>query len=121
MNPIIGNSISTTHGIGLFFNRSTKNRLEKSVIYGSMRLHPLFPMVKIAVLYLVAIKRYSKNTYEHSCSCYQHTCERRSIDREKNNFFKSIYKKKKNLAHYFWITLSSIVYYTNSEIFLLVQ
>jgi hypothetical protein len=72
-----------------------------------MRLHLLFPMVKIAVLYLVAIKRYSKNTHEHSCSCYQHACERRSIDWEKKNFLKSISKKKKSLAHYFWITLSN--------------
>ncbi len=56
-------------------NKNTlKIILEKSVVYSSMRLHLLFPMVKIAVLYLVAIKRYSKSTYEHSC--YQHICER---------------------------------------------
>jgi hypothetical protein len=47
--------------------------LEKSVICSSMRLHLLFSMVKITVLYLVAIKRYSKSTYEHSC--YQSICE----------------------------------------------
>jgi hypothetical protein len=28
-----------------------------------MRLHPLFPMVKTAALYLVPVKSYSKNTH----------------------------------------------------------
>jgi|ERR1700730_12256034 hypothetical protein len=48
--------------------------LGESVIYGSMRLHLLFLTVKTAVLYLVSIKHYSKNTHEHSC--YLHICER---------------------------------------------
>ena len=39
-----------------------------------MRLHLLFSMVQTAIRYLVAIKRDSKSTYEHSC--YQHICEK---------------------------------------------
>jgi hypothetical protein len=56
--------------------------LGKSTIYGSMRLHLLIPTAKIAVLYLVSIKSYSKNTHEHSC--YQRICD-------KNRFYRKFY------------------------------
>ncbi len=47
-----------------------------------MRLHLLFPTAKTAVLYLVSIKSYSKNTHEQSC--YQRICD-------KNRFYRKFY------------------------------
>jgi hypothetical protein len=126
----------TTYQIGLFLKRPienlTKNRLGNPVTYDLMCLHLLFPTVKSAVLYLVSMKSYSKNTHPpyfkspvtHSnkkdlifyiiitilVDAWSNSIEKSSpsflLKTIERKFPQAFYTKIRYVAHYFWYDLS---------------